>query len=47
MTVKTSRMLQSISISNRYCSFELSIHQSILHNVQTNIKQQHNCFQHW
>jgi len=30
MTVKTVIMLQKISISNKYCSFELSVHQRIL-----------------
>ncbi len=44
-------MLQKISISNKHCSFELSIHQRILKNkinivFYQNIWQ-HNCFQHW
>jgi len=34
-------MLQKLSISDRLCSFELSIHQRILDFFL------HNCFQHW
>ncbi len=32
MTVKTFIMLQKISVSNKRCSFDLSIHQRILKN---------------
>ncbi len=40
--------LQNISISNKYCSFELSVHPRILKKIvfPQNIKQ-HNCFQYW
>jgi len=33
VTVKRFMMLKKISISNKYCSFELSIYQSILENL--------------
>jgi len=35
-----SMMLQKISISNKCCSFELSIHQNISHEFHNNVKQQ-------
>ncbi len=49
--VKTFLMLQKISILNKCCSFELSIHLWILknkmhHGFHKNIVQ-HNSFQHW
>ncbi len=51
VSVKTFIMLPNISISNKCCSFELSIHLWILKNkmhygFHKNIGQ-HNCFQHW
>ncbi len=46
VTVKTFIMLQNNNISNKCCTFELSIHQRILekyHGFHKDIKQ-HNCF---
>ncbi len=50
VTIKTNIMLQKISISNKCCCFELSIHQRITENKMYRFPQnigQHNCFQHW
>jgi len=51
VTVKTFIMFKNISISDKYCSFKLSIHQIIIkkkkmyHGFHKDMMQ-HGCFQH-